>query len=272
VPELPEVETVRRGLAPLVSRRRIVKATVRQPRLRWVIPKNFSRYVQGRRIEQVDRRGKYLIFALDNGDRFLVHLGMTGRLLVLRDAADPGKHDHVDLALDNGLTLRFNDQRRFGAMLPWPAAQATHVLTQGMGPEPFADDFSAEYLFELSRGRGAAVKNFIMDGTVVVGVGNIYASEALFRAGIRPQRAAGKVTRAEYAKLVKKIREVLNEAIAKGGTTLRDFASALGEAGDFSPRLFVYDREGEPCKTCRTPIRRLVIGQRSSYFCPSCQK
>src|ERR1044071_9430227 len=145
MPELPEVETVRRGLAPLVSDHRIVKATVRQPRLRWVIPKNFARYLQGRRIEDVGRRGKYLVFALDGGDRFLVHLGMTGRLLVLRDPAAPGKHDHVDLTLDTGLTLRFNDQRRFGAMLPWPAKQATHILTKGMGPEPLSDDLSAEY-------------------------------------------------------------------------------------------------------------------------------
>jgi formamidopyrimidine-DNA glycosylase len=272
MPELPEVETVRRGLAPLVQRRRITGVTVREPRLRWRIPKNFARFLQGRRIDAVDRRGKYLIFRLDNADRLLVHLGMTGRLLVLRHAPAAGKHDHVDLALDNGLTVRFNDTRRFGTLLPWPADQETHVLTRGMGPEPFSPEFSGEYLFELSRGRSAPIKNFVMDGRVVVGVGNIYASEALFRARVRPQRAAGKVTRAAYATLVARIRQVLEEAIDKGGTTLRDFASALGEAGDFTPRLLVYDREGQPCKTCKTPIKRLVIGGRSTYFCPTCQK
>jgi formamidopyrimidine-DNA glycosylase len=272
VPELPEVETVRRGILPLVKGSRIESVTVREPRLRWPIPRDFARYARGRRIEDVERRGKYLIVRLDQGDRVLIHLGMTGRLLVLNKPTELRKHDHVDFTLDNGITLRFNDARRFGAVLPWPAKQAEHVLVKDMGPEPLGDEFSGEYLYELSRGRTAPVKAFIMDGTVVVGVGNIYATEALFRAKIRPQRLAGKVTRAEYDVLVKKIRDVLNDAIGKGGTTLRDFASALGDPGDFAQRLRVYDREGEPCRVCRTPIKRMVIGNRSSFYCPVCQQ
>jgi formamidopyrimidine-DNA glycosylase len=272
VPELPEVETVRRGILPLVKGRRIVRVTVREPRLRWPIPKNFARYAQGRRIDDVDRRGKYLIVTLDNADRILIHLGMTGRLLVLSRPTELRKHDHLDLELDHGLTLRFNDTRRFGAVLPWPAKQSEHVLVRDMGPEPLGEAFSGEYLCRLSRGRTAPVKAFIMDGQVVVGVGNIYATEALFRAGIRPQRLAGRVTRAEYDRLVKKIRDVLNDAIGRGGTTLRDFASVLGDPGDFAQRLRVYDRAGQPCRVCKTPIKRLVIGNRSSFYCPTCQK
>ncbi|HZP14052.1 MAG TPA: bifunctional DNA-formamidopyrimidine glycosylase/DNA-(apurinic or apyrimidinic site) lyase [Nevskiaceae bacterium] len=272
MPELPEVETVRRGILPLVKGRRIVDVVVRETRMRWPIPKDFPRYAQGRRIEDVQRRGKYLIVTLDQGDRILIHLGMTGRLLVLDKPTELRKHDHVDFVLDNGLTLRFNDARRFGAVLPWPAKQVEHALVKDMGPEPLGDEFSGGYLYALSRGRTAPVKAFIMDGQVVVGVGNIYATEALFRAGIRPQRLAGKVTRAEYDRLVKKIRDVLNDAIGKGGTTLRDFASVLGDPGDFAQRLRVYDREGQPCRVCKTPIKRIVIGNRSSFYCPSCQK
>ena len=272
MPELPEVETVRRGILPLIKGRRIEHVTVREPRLRWPIPKDFSRYARGRLIEDVERRGKYLIVRLDHGDRILIHLGMTGRLLVLAQPTELRKHDHVDFALDNGLTLRFNDARRFGAVLPWPASRADHVLVKDMGPEPLENEFSGAYLYGLSRGRTAPVKAFIMDGTVIVGVGNIYATEALFRAGIRPQRAAGRVTRAEYDRLVKKIRDVLNDAIGKGGTTLRDFASVLGDPGDFAQRLRVYDREGQPCRVCKAPIKRIVIGNRSSFYCPACQK
>jgi formamidopyrimidine-DNA glycosylase len=272
MPELPEVETVRRGILPLVRGRRIEKVTVRDSRLRWPVPRNFARFAQGRRIQDVGRRGKYLVFVLDAGDRILIHLGMSGRLFVLRDAPTPRKHDHVELLLDDGLLLRFNDARRFGAVLPWPAREKTHPLTESMGPEPFSEAFSGDYLFELSRGRSAPVKNFLMDGRVVVGAGNIYAAEALFRAGIRPNRAAGRVSRLQYRKLADKVREVLLEAIEKGGTTLRDFQSALGEAGDFQQELFVYGREGDPCRVCRSPIRRSVIGQRASFFCSRCQK
>jgi formamidopyrimidine-DNA glycosylase len=275
VPELPEVETIRRGVATMVLDHTIVAVTVREPRLRWPIPPDFASYARGKRIQAVARRGKYLIFDL-GGDRLIIHLGMSGRLFVVSDAAAPRKHDHVDfeLADDRGdmLRLRFHDPRRFGAVLPWPQAQAEHPLIQGMGPEPFGEEFSGEYLFLMSRGRSAPVKNFVMDGRVVVGVGNIYASEALFRAGIRPGTAAGRVTRARYLKLAEAILEVLSIAIEAGGTTLRDFANAKGEAGYFQQDLMVYGREGADCRVCGATIRRLVIGQRSSFFCPECQR
>ncbi len=272
MPELPEVETVRRGLAPLVSGHRILKVTVRERRLRWPVPAGFAKFAEGQRVVALDRRGKYLIFMLESGDRLLVHLGMTGRLLIFRDPPAVAKHDHLDLQLDDGLLLRFNDTRRFGAVLPWPRRLATHALTRGMGPEPFSEQFSGDYLFDLSRGRSAPVKNFIMDGRVVVGAGNIYATEALFRARVRPAKPAGRLSRDQYRLLAQKVREVLVDAIEAGGTTLRDFASALGEAGDFQQRLDVYGREGQPCRRCRSAIKRQVIGGRSSFYCPRCQK
>jgi formamidopyrimidine-DNA glycosylase len=270
VPELPEVETIRRGVEPYVIGRRIEAVVVRDARLRWPVPKTLPAYATGKQIHGVTRRGKYLIFDL-GGDRLIVHLGMSGRLNVLEHDAAPRKHDHVDLRLSGGIVLRFHDPRRFGAVLPWPAGHADHVLLRGMGPEPFSDAFSGDYLYKRSRRRSAPVKTFIMDGRIVVGVGNIYASEALFRAGIRPGRAAGRVSRAAYAALAAAIRDVLSIAIEHGGTTLRDFAGARGEAGYFQQELMVYGRDGEPCRRCGTAIRRLVIGQRSSFYCPHCQ-
>jgi formamidopyrimidine-DNA glycosylase len=271
VPELPEVETVRRGVEPHVVGRRIQDTVVRETRLRWPVPREFATFVRGRTIRAVDRRGKYLIFDL-GGDRFIVHLGMSGRLYVLEHAVPPRRHDHVDLLLSDGGLLRFHDPRRFGAILPWPSADAEHILLARLGPEPFSAAFSGDYLFERSRGRGAPVKTFIMDGATVVGAGNIYAAEALFRAGLRPNRPAGRVTRAQYHALASAIREVLTIAIERGGTTLRDFAGAHGEAGYFQQELMVYGREGEACHRCGTGIRRAVIGQRSSCYCPSCQR
>jgi len=275
VPELPEVETIRRGVASMVLDHTIVAVTVRDARLRWPIPPDFASYARGKRIKAVARRGKYLILDL-GGDRLIIHLGMSGRLFVVTDAAISRKHDHVDfeLADDRGkiLRLRFRDPRRFGAVLPWPQAQAVHPLIQGMGPEPFGEEFSGEYLFLMSRGRSAPVKNFVMDGRIVVGVGNIYASEALFRAGIRPRTAAGRITRARYLKLAETILDVLRIAIEAGGTTLRDFANAKGETGYFQQELMVYGREGEDCRNCGATILRVVIGQRSSFFCPDCQR
>jgi formamidopyrimidine-DNA glycosylase len=272
MPELPEVETIRRGLAPHLAGRAIRRVVVRDRRLRWPIPRGFERRLAGRTIRSVDRRGKYLLLNLDSGDRVILHLGMTGRITLVAPGLPVRKHDHLDLELSGELVLRFNDARRFGAALVWPAAQRAHALLEHMGPEPFAGAFDAAYLFGLARRRGAAVKNFLMDGRVVVGVGNIYASEALFRAGIRPARPAGRVTRSEFEKLVRAVREVLDDAIAAGGTTFRDFRDSSGEPGYFVQKLFVYDRAGAPCRKCKTPIRRLVIGQRSSYYCPKCQK
>ena len=272
MPELPEVETVRRGIEPHVVGRRIGKVVVRDPRLRWPVPGDLATRLAGRRIEQATRRAKYLVLHLDNGDRLLIHLGMSGRIWVLEPSVAAIKHDHVDIELDSGWLLRFHDPRRFGAVLLWGAGETQHELLDHLGPEPFDPAFNGDYLYALSRGRTGAVKNFVMDGNVVVGAGNIYAAESLFRAGIRPGRAAGRVTRAEYVELAARIREVLEEAIVRGGTTLRDFAGATGETGYFQQELYVYGREGEPCRRCATPIRRKVIGQRSSFFCTRCQR
>ena len=280
MPELPEVETIRRGIAPHVIGRTVERVVVRERRLRWPVARDFARKVTGRAIRAVERRGKYLLLDLGappgNGgsapDRVILHMGMTGRLSLLDPGVPARKHDHLDLALSDGTVLRFNDARRFGAVLWWPAAQAAHVLLQHMGPEPFAQGFDADYLFRLSRGRTAPVKNFLMDGRVVVGVGNIYAVEALFRAGIRPSRAAGRLGRAQYASLVDAVRAVLQDAIEAGGTTFRDFRGSDGMPGYFVQKLFVYDRAGEPCRRCGRPIRRVVTGQRSTFYCPACQR
>jgi formamidopyrimidine-DNA glycosylase len=271
MPELPEVETIRSGLEPHVVGRTVKTVTVRDVRLRWPIPADFAEYASGKRIRGIARRGKYLIFDL-GGDRLIVHLGMTGRLWLMDPATPVKRHDHVDLLLSGGRLLRYHDPRRFGAVLPWPKAEAAHILLAGMGPEPLEPGFDGAYLHRLSRGRGAPVKSFIMDGRVVVGVGNIYASEALFHAGIRPAAAAGRINLAKYQRLAEAIRHVLLAAIAQGGTTFRDFRDSNGDAGYFQQKLMVYDRDGQPCRVCKTPIRRLVIGQRSSYWCPTCQK
>jgi formamidopyrimidine-DNA glycosylase len=278
MPELPEVETIRRGIEPHVVGRTITRVVVRDPRLRWPVPRNFARTLTGGAIRAVQRRGKYLLLDVEarRGERtdaghVILHMGMTGRLSVLDAATPVRKHDHLDLELSDGRVLRFNDSRRFGAALWWPGTQPSHVLLRHMGPEPLDEAFNSGYLLVRSRGRRAPVKAFLMDGRIVVGVGNIYASEALFRARIRPQRPAGRVTRAEWERLVPAVRAVLNDAIAAGGTTFRDFRNSGGEPGYFGQELFVYDREGQPCRRCRTPIRRTVIGQRASYYCPRCQ-
>jgi formamidopyrimidine-DNA glycosylase len=272
MPELPEVETIRRGIEPYVTGRRVQRVVVRDHRLRWPVPADLATRLAGRRVERADRRAKYLVLHLDNGDRLLIHLGMSGRIWVLDPNEPLVKHDHLDLELDNGRLLRFHDPRRFGAVLIWSADEPDHELLRDLGPEPFDPAFNGDYLFARSRGRDVAVKNFVMDGHIVVGAGNIYAAEALFRARIRPTRAAGRVSRKEYAELAARIREVLEEAIVRGGTTLRDFAGANGESGYFQQELYVYGREGEPCRICGHLVRRKVIGQRSSFFCPHCQR
>lgn len=272
MPELPEVETVKRGLSPHLLNRRITGVTVRNPRLRWPIAPTLPAHLHNRTVRALDRRGKYLIVTLDNGHRVLLHLGMSGRILVVPANTPLRKHDHVDWQLDSGEVMRFYDPRRFGAMLEWPADDALHPLLAHLGPEPFSEAFDGDYLFKASRARAAAVKSFIMDGQIVVGAGNIYASESLFRAGVRPTRAAGKVTRAEYARLASAIRTVLAEAIAQGGTTLRDFAGADGQSGYFQQDLYVYGREHQPCRHCGATIAKKVIGQRASFYCPGCQK
>ena len=271
MPELPEVETVRRGLAPHLLGQRIDTIVVREPRLRWPIPESLSRRASGHSVVSLMRRGKYLIAALDSGDRLILHLGMSGRLLVVDLDTPVEKHDHVDFELASGTLIRFRDPRRFGALLLWPSGEETHPLLEGMGPEPFDAEFNGAYLFRRSRGRRVSIKSFIMNGRIVVGAGNIYATESLFRAGIRPRRAASRLSRAECDRLVSMVRKILEEAIDLGGTTLRDFAGAHGEAGYFQQELLVYGREGEGCAVCGTLIKRVLVNQRSSFYCPHCQ-
>ena len=275
MPELPEVETVRRGIEPHVLDQRIARVDVRERRLRWPIPDGLEAWLQGRQVRAVRRRGKYLLLELDraaNPDRLIIHLGMSGRLYLARPDEALRKHDHLDLVLGDGAILRFNDPRRFGAVLPWDGALPQHDLLAGMGPEPLSDDFADGWLFQASRGRRQSVKSFIMDGRIVVGVGNIYASESLFRAGIRPGTAAGRISTPQYQRLQQAIRSVLDEAIAQGGTTLKDFVGGDGKPGYFAQELDVYGREGQPCRRCTQPIRRRVLGQRATYYCVKCQK
>ncbi|MDE2149073.1 MAG: bifunctional DNA-formamidopyrimidine glycosylase/DNA-(apurinic or apyrimidinic site) lyase [Gammaproteobacteria bacterium] len=272
MPELPEVETVRRGLSARLLGHRLAAVSVRQPVLRWPVPVQLARRLRGRRLDSVERRGKYLLLDFA-GARLLLHLGMSGRLSVLSRVAPPGPHDHVDFRFDDGRCLRFHDPRRFGCVLLLDGGGG-HPLLDGLGPEPLSDAFTAVYLYARTRNRCAAIKSVLMDARVVAGVGNIYASESLHRAGVRPARAAGRLAPADCRRLVAAVRTVLSEAIAQGGTTLTDsaFAGTDGSFGDFQQQLAVYDREGKPCPRCGTAVRRVVIGQRSSYYCPRCQR
>ena len=270
MPELPEVETTLRGIEPHLLNGCIKQVTVRDPRLRWPIPETV-RKAEGQSIIQLRRRGKYLLLELEQGG-LIIHLGMSGSLRILQHYVEPEKHDHVDVEMENGVCLRFNDPRRFGAFLWVEKSMEEHELLARLGPEPLSDDFDAEHLFRRSRKRKVAIKNFIMNGHIVVGVGNIYASEALFMAGIHPQRAAGKVSRQAYAGLVDAIRDVLSRAIEKGGTTLNDFVNSDGAPGYFAQELLVYGRAGGDCFQCGKAILQKVIGQRSSYYCSACQK
>jgi formamidopyrimidine-DNA glycosylase len=270
MPELPEVETTRRGLAPHLIGRRVLGATLRRPDLRWPIAGEISAELPGQRILAVTRRAKYLLIEAETGSA-LLHLGMSGSLRVLPVAVKPGVHDHVDIALDSGRLLRFNDPRRFGCLL-WQPAGTMHPLLVGLGPEPLAEDFEGDHLWQLSRQRKAPIKTFLMDQSVVVGVGNIYAAEALFRAGIDPRRAAGRVSRERYAALADAVQEILAHAIRRGGTTLRDFLAPDGAPGYFEQELFVYGRAGAACKVCRSTLRSGVLGQRATVWCSRCQR
>lgn len=271
MPELPEVETTRRGIEPHLLGRQVTDVIVREPRLRWPVPGALATSLRGSRIESVERRAKYLLLGNGAGS-VIVHLGMSGSLRVLPQGIPPFAHDHLDVLLDDGRMLRYTDPRRFGCWLWTGDDPAGHPLLAHIGPEPLDDGFDGTYLHAKSRGRKAAVKNFIMDGRVVAGVGNIYASEALFDAGIHPLRAAGRVSRERYARLAGAIKAVLAAAIRAGGTTLRDYIQGDGTPGYFAVKLNVYERDGEPCRRCHTPIRVRVIGQRSSYYCPACQR
>lgn len=269
MPELPEVETTLRGIAPVLHGRTISEVRVRNASLRWPVTDEVQQAC-GQRVSAVQRRAKYLLIVLESGG-LMIHLGMSGSLHICAADDAPRKHDHVDIVLDNGRCLRFNDPRRFGLLCWWKPPAEEHALLRHLGPEPLQDGFSGAYLYQKSRGRRGAVKNFIMDGKIVVGVGNIYASESLFMAGIHPARAAGRISAMRYDALVIAIRDVLNRAIAQGGTTLRDFASPDGSPGYFAQELLVYYREDAPCFQCGRPIRKKVIGQRSSFYCPICQ-
>lgn len=270
MPELPEVETTLRGVSPHLIGKRVREVIVRDKRLRWPVPDTIHE-LEGCRIDSGTRRAKYMLFGTTKGT-LLLHLGMSGNLRILPPDTPWKKHDHLALTLDSGKQLRLHDPRRFGAALWIQGNAAEHALLRELGPEPLGDDFTAAQLHTACNGKTAAIKQVIMDAHVVVGVGNIYASEALFMAGIDPRKPAGKVTRRRLAKLVAAIREVLAASIEMGGTTLRDFLNESGEPGYFAQTLRVYDREGEPCRVCGARIRRIVQGQRSTFYCPKCQR
>lgn len=270
MPELPEVETTRRGIAPWMEGRRIRQLVVRERRLRWPIPPRLGERLAGARVRQVGRRGKYLLLETSQGTA-LLHLGMSGSLRVLEHNQAPGRHDHFDILLDGGHCIRFHDPRRFGSLLWAGSEPQAHPLLAHLGPEPLEPGFSGSYLHGRARGRRLAIKPFIMNAAIVVGVGNIYASEALFRAGLHPCRTAQRIPLEDMERLASAVREVLGEAVALGGTTLRDFHGSGGEPGYFARQLRVYDRAGEPCGSCGTPIRQLRQGQRSTFYCPRCQ-
>lgn len=270
MPELPEVETTRRGLAPHLIGRRVERLSVRQPMLRWPVAAALIAGLPGQSLDGMERRAKYLLVHTSAGSA-LLHLGMSGSLRVLPEATPAGAHDHVDWHLDSGQVLRYTDPRRFGCQL-WQNPGEVHALLAGLGPEPLSDAFDGDYLWRRSRGRKSSVKLLLMDQKIVVGVGNIYAAEALFAAGIHPARAAGKVSLARYRELADAVKRILEHAIRRGGTTLRDFISPDGQPGYFEQELFVYGRAGEPCKRCATPVHATVLGQRSTFFCARCQR
>ena len=271
MPELPEVETTRRGIEPLVAGKAVAQVLIHNASLRWPVPDLLQHVLPGQKVSHVSRRSKYLLFDFDRGT-LIVHLGMTGHLRLDSATAEMRKHDHVEIVFTDGTALRYNDPRRFGAILWTEEDPFQHPRLSALGPEPFTPGFNASYLYKLSRNRKVAVKQFLMDAHVVVGVGNIYASEALFRAGIAPVRPAGKVSRLAYKRLVQVVVAVLTEALAAGGTTIRDFADSEGRPGYFTQSLCVYGRAGQPCVTCTTPVKLIKLGQRSTFYCPVCQK
>lgn len=270
MPELPEVETACRGIAPHLVGQRIAGVTLRERRLRWPVPATLAKHLPGQVVRSVKRRGKYILIGTDAGT-VLLHLGMSGSVRIVACRTPPQKFDHVDLALANGQCLRLRDPRRFGSLLWTSSDPLRHKLLKNLGPEPLGPDFSGAYLYQAARGRKLAARDFLMNTRVLAGVGNIYANEALFLSGIRPNRAAGKVSRERYDRLAQAIRDTLEKAIQAGGTTLRDFQNADGLPGYFQQTLNVYGRKGEPCPVCRAPIRGIRLGQRSAFFCPRCQ-
>ncbi|MEO8061877.1 MAG: bifunctional DNA-formamidopyrimidine glycosylase/DNA-(apurinic or apyrimidinic site) lyase [Pseudomonadota bacterium] len=271
MPELPEVETTRRGIEPHVVGRRISRLVVHERRLRWPVDTGLAKLVGGSAIRRAGRRAKYLLLETDAGT-LILHLGMSGSLRVLPVTTPRIAHDHVDIELDSGLTLRFNDPRRFGSLLFADGDPALHPLLAELAPEPLEDGFDADYLWKITRRRKVAIKQLIMNAKLVVGVGNIYASEALFRARIRPRRHARSLSRAECGKLARAIKATLAMAVKAGGTTLRDYVGADGNPGYFRQKLYVYERDSKPCRVCGKPVKHFTQGQRSTYWCSNCQK
>jgi formamidopyrimidine-DNA glycosylase len=270
MPELPEVETTCRGIAPFVNGKVVTDVIVREHRMRQPIAEQLPQILSGQTVQAVTRRAKYLLLQMDRG-HLLLHLGMSGSLRIVDKETPSQRHDHVDIVFGR-ITLRLRDPRRFGMVLWMEVPPLQHPLLCKLGPEPLGDDFSGEYLYQKSRGRRVAIKQLIMNSLIVVGVGNIYASEALFRSGIRPTRAAGHISEKRYVRLAQAIRSVLAEAIKQGGTTLRDFQQQDGRPGYFAQQLQVYARQGEPCPDCGSPLKAVTIGQRSSYYCAKCQR
>ncbi|WP_339800319.1 bifunctional DNA-formamidopyrimidine glycosylase/DNA-(apurinic or apyrimidinic site) lyase [uncultured Marinobacter sp.] len=270
MPELPEVETTRRGIAPHCEGKIVAALTVRDARLRWPVPADLPQRIEGQVLLEADRRAKYLLLRFTAG-AVIVHLGMSGSLRVITDQSAPLKHDHIELSFTDGTLLRFNDPRRFGCWL-WSEQPEQHPLLAALGPEPLSAEFNGPYLWRKSRGRQTPVKSFLMDNHNVVGVGNIYANEALFKAGIHPTRAAGRISAARYNQLCIHIRETLSAAILLGGTTLRDFVNSDGKPGYFAQSLLVYGRGGLPCTSCTRVLREIRMNQRTTVYCPVCQR
>ena len=271
MPELPEVETTRCGIAPLITDKTIVELVLRTEKLRWPLDRNLCQSLPGQTILSVERRAKYLLLGTEQGS-LILHLGMSGSLRVVPAETTENKHDHIDLIFSDGNCLRFTDPRKFGALLWTEAPPFQHRLLAQLGPEPLSDQFDAESLYAASRNRKISVKPFIMDQKQVVGVGNIYASEALFAAGIDPRVPAGKISKERYIRLVNEIKRVLQLAIAAGGTTIKDFKQSDGKPGYFKQQLKVYGRAGENCSCCGTAIKSIRLGQRSTFFCSICQR
>lgn len=270
MPELPEVETTRRGLAPHLSGQVITGAVVRNPRLRWPVPADLDAILRGQTIRQVERRAKYLLVRCDRGC-LILHLGMSGSLRILPGGTPPEKHDHVDIELASGQLMRLRDPRRFGAVLWWEQAAEQHPLIAPLGIEPLSDALTGQWLYARSRGKQIPIKQFLMDAHIIVGIGNIYANEALFKAGIDPRKAAGRIGRQRYDKLAQAIKETLEKAIAAGGSSLRDFVHSDGKPGYFQQQYFVYGRSEAPCYGCGTLLSHIRQGGRSTFFCARCQ-
>lgn len=271
MPELPEVETSRRGIAPHIEGKVFKAAIIRQTRLRWPVPGSLTTMLPGLKLDSVERRGKYLLLKTCRGT-LILHLGMSGNLRITTAQQAPGKHDHIDFIFEDDTMLRLNDPRKFGAVLWCDDEAFNHPLLAKLGPEPLSEAFDGDYLLQRAAKRSLPVKSLLMDSHIVVGVGNIYASESLFMAGILPTRPAGEISLNEYRHLAEAVKTVLQQAIDQGGTTLRDFTDAQGKPGYFRQSLRVYGRSDQPCHACAEPIQHIKIGQRASYYCTVCQR